>query len=320
MAGRALIVAVLGACALAPATATAGSYDVYSCKVGSAFYGNNAWAGANNAGARDPAFTAPKTTCANASDPLVALMRPAAAGATVAYAAPASSALHLDAPADTRITDFALTVRHWFSTPSNVGFNLLLFGTKGVSLAGAWDSTSAGDQAAINAERHWYGAGAAVDSGSVTITKADSPQAQRQGSAASIFLYAGCATGTCTFDQNSINQLQLFGSRVTIEDDLPPDITAVQAGQGLLAAGVRSGAEPITFSASDNSGIRRAEIVDVTDTVNQSVVASEDYNTDRTPTWARDATTPARVPVRTSRTRRSPRRRPSPGTERSCCV
>jgi hypothetical protein len=33
---RALIIAVLGACALAAATATAGSYDVYSCKVGSA--------------------------------------------------------------------------------------------------------------------------------------------------------------------------------------------------------------------------------------------------------------------------------------------
>jgi hypothetical protein len=63
-----------------------------------------------------------------------------------------------------------------------VGFNLLQFGTKGVSLAGAWDSTPAGDQALINAEKHWYGSGAAIDSGQVTITKADSPQAQRQGS------------------------------------------------------------------------------------------------------------------------------------------
>jgi hypothetical protein len=280
LARRALLAAVLGACALAPATAHAGSYDVYSCKVGSAFYGNNAWVGANNAGAGDPAFTAPDATCANAADPLVALMRPAAAGATVAYGASVSSALHIDAPANTRITDFALTLRHWFSTPSNVGFNLLQFGSKGVSLAGSWDSNPAGDQAAINAEKHWYGAGAAVDSGLVTITKADSPQAQRQGSATSIFLYAGCsAAGTCTFDQNSIDQLQLFGSRVTIQDDLPPDITAVQAGVGLLAPGVRSGAEPITFSASDNSGIRRAEIVDVTNAADPAVVASEDYNT-----------------------------------------
>src|SRR4051812_18288082 len=206
-------------------------------------------------------------------------MRPAAAGATVAYAAPASSVLHIDAPANARITDFALTLRHWFSTPSNVGFDLLQFGSRGVSLAGMWDSSPAGDQAAINAEKHWYGTGGAIDSGTVTITKADSPQAQRQGSAGWISLTAGCSNGTCTFDQNSINQLQLFGSRVTIEDDLPPDITAVQAGQGLLAAGVRSGAEPITFSASDNSGIRRAEIGDVTNTADPVVVASEDYNT-----------------------------------------
>ena len=92
MVRRALLAAVLGACALAPATALAGSYDVYSCKFGSAFYGNNAWAGVNNAGAGDPAFTAPDTTCANASDPLIALMRPAAAGAILAYAANVSSA------------------------------------------------------------------------------------------------------------------------------------------------------------------------------------------------------------------------------------
>ena len=35
----------------------------------------------------------------------------------------------------------------------------------------------------------------------------------------------------------------------------------------------------MTFSAADNSGIQRAEIVDVTDAANPSVVASEDYNT-----------------------------------------
>ena len=79
MVRRPVLAAVLGACALAPATAQAGSYDVYSCKVGSAFYGNNAWAGVNNAGAGDPTYTVPDTTCANASDPLIALMRPGSA-------------------------------------------------------------------------------------------------------------------------------------------------------------------------------------------------------------------------------------------------
>jgi hypothetical protein len=32
-----LLAAVFGACALAPAAANAGTYDVYSCKFGSAF-------------------------------------------------------------------------------------------------------------------------------------------------------------------------------------------------------------------------------------------------------------------------------------------
>jgi hypothetical protein len=273
-----VLAAVFGAYALTPALANAGTYDVYSCKFGPAFYGNNAWVGVNNAGAGDPAFTVPDATCANASDPLTAIMRPAAAGGSVAYAGGVSSAVRLNAPADTRITDFTLTLRHWFSAPSNLGFNLLQFGTKGVSLAGSWDSNPVGDQAAINAEKHWFGAGAAVDSGFITLSKGDSPQAQRQGTATSISLYAGCYTGTCTFDQNSIDQLQLLGSRVTIDDTRPPDLTAVQAGRGLLAPGVRSGAEPVTFSASDNSGIERADIVDVTDTANPAVVATQDYN------------------------------------------
>jgi hypothetical protein len=279
LARRALIAAVFAACALAPATARAGSYDVYSCKVGAAFYANNAWAGVNNSGAGDPTYTVPDTTCANASDPLTALMRPAAAGATVAYAGGVSSELRLTPPPDTRITNFTLTLRHWFSAPSNLGFNLLTFGGKGISLAGSWDSNPVGDQSMMSAEGHWYGGGGAVDSGFVTLSKAGSPQAGRQGTATSMSLYAGCYTGTCTFDQNSIDQLQLLGSRVTIEDTRPPDLTAVQAGRGLLAPGVRSGDEPVTFSATDNSGIQRAEIVDVTDAANPSVVASEDYNT-----------------------------------------
>jgi hypothetical protein len=54
--------------------------------------------------------------------------------------------------------------------------------------------------------------------------------------------------------------------------------TAVAAGQGLLAPGLRSGDEPITFSATDNTGIRHAEIVDVTDAANPVVVVGEDYD------------------------------------------
>jgi hypothetical protein len=273
-----LALAAVAALAAWSPVAHAGTYDVYSCKFGPNFYGNNAWVAVNNSGAGDPTYTAPDATCTSPGDPLIAIMRPAAAGATVAYGAGVSSQLRFNVPADTRISDFALSLRHWFSTPSNVGFNLFQFGGKGVSLAGSWDSTPPGDQAAINAEKHWYGAGAAVDSGVVTLSKAGAPQAQRQGTATTMSLFAGCVAA-CTFDANSIDQLQLTGSRVTVEDLRPPVISAVQAGSGLLAPGVRSGGEPVTFSASDNSGIRKAEIVDVTATATPVVVASEDYQT-----------------------------------------
>jgi hypothetical protein len=95
-------------------------------------------------------------------------------------------------------------------------------------------------------------------------------------------LYAGCWAGraaVCSLGASDAIQTQLRGSKVTIEDTVLPVISGVQAGTGLLAAGVRSGDEPVTFSASDNSGIRRAEIVDVTDTAAPAVVASEDYST-----------------------------------------
>ena len=71
---------------------------------------------------------------------------------------------------------------------------------------------------------------------------------------------------------------ELYGSRVTITDSTAPALGgAHRRRQGLLAPGIRSGDEPVTFSATDNVGIRRAEIVDVTDAANPAVVASEDY-------------------------------------------
>ena len=291
MARGALLAAVFGAYALTPAVANAGTYDVYSCKFGSTFYGNNAWVGVNNAGAGDPAFTLPDATCANASDPLIALMRPGnATTPNVAYTPGISSSLVFTPPADTRITDFSLSVRHLFNTftnssgthtQNNTGFTLVAFGGVGVSLTGQWDANPP-QAASINGDHHYYGAGGpAPDTGVVALTKASSMLATNAGRASNMALYAGCytgAAGNCNLDDASIAQVQLIGSRVTIDDTRPPDLTAVQAGRGLLAPGVRSGAEPVSFSASDNSGIQRAEIVDVTDAANPAVVATEDYN------------------------------------------
>jgi hypothetical protein len=286
LASRALLAAFLGSLALLPATAHAGSYDVYSCKFGPSFYGNNAWVDASSPAAT-PSLTTPDKTCASAGDALIALLQPAAVNTNNTFAAGNASVLRFGVPADTRITDFALTMRQRFSTftndgagnhtQNNTGYTLFQFGSKGVTLTGSWDSMPAGDQTAINAEKHWFGTGGPVDSNVFTLTKADSPQALKQGTATLMQIAAGCFAGSCVVDDASVAQIQLLGSKVTIEDLRPPVLSAVRAGTGLLAPGVRSGDEPVTFSAADNSGIRRAEIVDVTDTANPVVVASEDY-------------------------------------------
>jgi hypothetical protein len=328
-----LLAAVFGACALAPAAANAGTYDVYSCKFGSAFYGNNAWVGVNNAGAGDPAFTVPDATCANASDPLVALMRPGnATTPNVAYAPGISSSLVFTPPADTRIADFNLSVRHLFNTftnssgthtQNNTGFTLVAFGGVGVALTGQWDANPA-QAASINGDHHYYGAGGpAPDTGVVALTKASSMLATNAGRASFMALYAGCYTGAavnCNLDDASIAQVQLIGSRVTIDDTRPPDLTAVQAGRGLLAPGVRSGAEPVSFSASDNAGIQRAEIVDVTYAAIRRSSPARTTTAGLARTSARAATSRDPGRARTSRTRQSPPRLRSPGTERCWCA
>ncbi|HEX6742581.1 MAG TPA: carboxypeptidase-like regulatory domain-containing protein [Solirubrobacteraceae bacterium] len=276
---RALIVAVLGACALAPATATAGSYDVYSCKVGSAFYGNNAWTASNNPnGGTATRFTA-DTTCTSPGDVLNAALQP-----SVQYPIGSYAALSFVSPPNTKIADYIVTLRQIYSAAGlasdpNTPFVMTTFGPYAFTLAGNYD---AGPINYVTQDGHYWGAAGPIDK-TITLSKADSPHSSvLQGTAPSMSIFAGCWAGraaVCSLGASDLVQTQIIGSRITVEDDLPPDIAAVQAGQGLLAAGVRSGAEPITFSASDGSGIRRAQIVDVTDTANQSVVASEDYNT-----------------------------------------
>jgi hypothetical protein len=287
--GLLIVVATLATAALCAPLAHAGTYDVHSCKFGSGFYGNNAWTDASVPGT-DATLTVPDTTCASSGDPLIALLRPATpALMNQAYAAGVSSVLAFSAPADTRITDFTLSLRHVYDTKTNspagthtensTGYTMAVFGAYAFSLTGQY--TPAVVAYVTSPDQHYWGATGPIDK-SVTLSKADSPAAQTQGTATAIALYAGCwsgATAGCTLDDLSAAQLQLLGSRVTVQDTLPPVMSGVQAGTGLLAAGLRSGGEPVTFSASDNSGIRRAEIVDVTDASNPAVVASEDYNT-----------------------------------------
>jgi hypothetical protein len=282
--GSRLVVAlVLGACAALPAVANAGSYDVYSCKFGSSFYGNNAWTPINASLGGDPSFSAPDATCTTPGDPLTAILRAANFGRGV------SSQLQFAAPPNTRISDYTVDLTHRYSvtgSPNPAGgtyrnnstFTMAVFGQYAFSLTGEYDP---GVVAYVTSDKHYWGAGPVTKT--VSLSKADSPTIlANQPTAGTLSLFAGCwasAVDVCGMAAGSVSQLELSGSKVTIEDTLHPAVSAVQAGAGLLALGVRSGSEPVTFSATDNSGIRQAELVDVTDAGNPSVVASEDYGT-----------------------------------------
>jgi hypothetical protein len=280
-AGRGLLAlsAVLAAGAICAPLAHAGSYDVYSCKFGPSFYGNNAWtASIATAGGNAALFTA-DTTCSAPGDVLAAALQP-----SVQYSPGSSAALVLTPPPDTRITNYTVDLHQFYTAAGlnsdpNTPFVMTTFGSYAFALAGNYE---AGVVAYVTQDLHYWGAAGPIDK-AVTLAKADSPHSSGvHGTATSMALYAGCwggRTAVCSLGASDRAQTQLIGSKVTIEDTVPPVISGVQAGIGLLAAGIRSGDEPVTFSATDNSGIRRAELVDVTDASAPNVVASEDYST-----------------------------------------
>jgi hypothetical protein len=71
----------------------------------------------------------------------------------------------------------------------------------------------------------------------------------------------------------------IFGATVTVDDPTRPAITDIEQS-GLRTAGAVGGDEPVGFDATDNSGIKRAELVDVTDLASPKVVGERTYACD----------------------------------------
>jgi hypothetical protein len=291
--GRGLLtlVALLAAGALGAPVAHAGSYDVLSCTIDGAYHANNAWTAGNNP-AGNASYSA-DDTCPKSGDPLTVSL-----AANTAYAAGTFAGLWLYAPAQTAITNYKIAMRHyWFAPPlanypTERTYTLASFGDVFYAGTGLF---RVGDQDALSNEQHWYGyrgahQSGAADTGVITATRAGSARATAAPAAPYLTVSAGCYTddgSACSLGTDGNGNvgtafLQIIGSRVTITDNTAPALGSPTAGQGLLAAGIRSGDEPVTFSATDNVGIRRAELVDVTDAANPSVVAAEDYSS--TPT------------------------------------
>jgi hypothetical protein len=274
-AGRGLLtlVATLAAGALCAPAAHAGSYDVLSCTIDGSYHANNAWV-AGNTPAGDARYVT-DASCPTSGDSLRVLL---AGGNAFAYQT--NAALWFYAPPDTAITNYKLVAWHYWFAPGNGGpdgttYELISLGETFFSGAGQFREP---DVSQLTAEGHWYGNGGPIDTKAITRTLSDSAVAKQKATAGFMTISAGCwATAGCTLAANANVFLELFGSRVTITDNTAPALSAPTAGAGLLAPGVRSGDEPVTFSVTDNVGIRRAEIVDVTDAANPSVAASEDY-------------------------------------------
>jgi hypothetical protein len=279
-------VAVLVASVLCAPPAHAGSFNVFTCSIDGAFYPNRAWTSASNP-AGNPAYLT-DTACSQPGDPLSASLAP-----NTAYGAGTFAALSFNAPSGTRISDYELAMKHyWYAPPlpnyaTERTYTLATFGDIPFSGTGLYLQA---DQDALAVEQHWYGYRGSNSSGAaetpvMTVTRASSPRATGAANAPSMTLSAGCWTGdgtACSLGTDGAGIpgaafVQLYGSRITITDSTAPALTGPTDDVGLRAPGTRAGDEPLTFSATDNVGIRRAEIVDVTDAANPRVVAAEDY-------------------------------------------
>jgi hypothetical protein len=102
---------MLAAAALSAPLAHAGSYDVYSCTIDGGYFPNNAWVAGNNP-AGNAAYGV-DASCPKSGDPLAVSL-----AANTAYSAGTFAALWLYTPAQTAITDFKVTLRHyWYAPP-----------------------------------------------------------------------------------------------------------------------------------------------------------------------------------------------------------
>lgn len=196
----------------------------------------------------------------------------------------AEAAYTFRAPPGTRIVDFRLDRRLIFDNPTEDGthryYALYVLGPRVFAGAGNYDDAT---RDRLNATGAWYGYPANnADTGRGVVRLAGFADLRDyRGDATSLSLRVGCfRRGTpCSVARGGAIRHVLFGTGITVEDPVVPSELVVEAS-GLLAGGERSGSDPIRIArATDNMGIRRAEILDVTDPAAPRVVGAEDYDT-----------------------------------------
>jgi hypothetical protein len=263
-----IVAAVVSVLLLLPATARAGTYHVYTCAAGGKVWPNAAWAATGATGA------SVDSSCAGNQ---IAISVPAAAAAMPNNAA---AALTFTSPPGTTIADFALTrqLDYTDAAAANTHQYYVTYALAGTVFAGAGDYDNP-TRDALNAQRQWYGypQGTAHVARS-TVTRATFPALARYaGNARQLFLRVGCfnRNSACTVAAGGGIADILAGSDVTINDPTPPAVS-VEAS-GLLAGGARSGSDPVAVTATDGAGIRRVDLIDVTNPAAPASAGFEDY-------------------------------------------
>jgi hypothetical protein len=150
-----------------------------------------------------------------------------------------------------------------------------------IVFAGAGDYEDA-TRNRLNAQRSWYGYPANeahLARGNVTRASFPALTAYRND-ARTLLLRVGCyrrTTAPCEVGPGGRIYNVFYGAKITVSDPTPPATASVEAA-GLLAGGQRDGSDPVTVSATDNAGLEKVEIVDVTDPAAPRVVGAESYD------------------------------------------
>ena len=265
-------VAPLAAALALAAPAQAGTYDVHFCNSTGTVFDNKSWAALTSPGiVTDPACAATNTLIGIRVD------------AGTRSAAGAIGGLTFTSPAGTAITDFTLTRQLDYKNPVVSGtrpfFTLYQLGT--IVFAGAGDYEDA-TRTRLNAQRSWYGYPAnEAHLARANTTRANFPAlAAYRNNARTLLLRAGCYrrnTAPCEVGPGGRIYNVFYGAKVTVSDPTPPASANVEAA-GLFAGGPRDGSDPVTVSAADNAGIKRVEIVDVSNPSAARVVGAENYD------------------------------------------
>ena len=254
------------------APAQAGVYTVYACDAAGRSWDNRSWALDAPAGG-----IAADQDCAT-GDANIGL--DAGPGSRTAPGEQAS--LQFVSPAGTGIADFRLTKRIIFRNPTPDGTRRyhVITALGGTELEGAGDYWD-GARDRLNAQGRWYGHPEGnADTGVVTVSRASFPAlAGYAGGARTLSVRVGCTrrASPCGAGQGAHVAHNVRGAEIDVDDPSAPRDLTVEA-EGLLRGGPVSGSDPVKLRATDASGIRRVELVDVT--AAPAVVGAEDYLVD----------------------------------------